>query len=217
MFFVVVLLLTYVALNRNPKAANQRTLLENHNYQEVRDEIGDETFAALKCDLNLRENLPADEYIPFEHEDFEITLDLPFNKAWGGESFFIPPYEIIEIGTSSPRVSFGPIKNGGHDCSFFRYFDLSIDDAINPDVFADRLIDKYEYDPEADYNDLVHPPTFENIGGITIGSYQITGACATNHAVIFGKEHNYLLDSSCESFIEEEELLNIARTARFKQ
>lgn len=192
-----------------------RKLLKVENYQKPVEEISSNLVADFDCDADLGQTLEPNQSVAFEHDDWEIALDVPFNNSWGGEKFRLLPYEVTTA-VYPPGIYFGPVRNGYSNCGFFRYYHLSKEEPMSVQSFIDGLKEYYNWNPNADYNELLALPKVEEANGVMLTSYQLGGKCVTSHVMIFGKDNNYLLEGACESFSEVEDLLEVARTVRIR-
>lgn len=192
----------------------ERVVLTPANYKKYRDLLSDEAVAEANCDIGLETNLPANETELFTDESAEISVQFPYNSAWGGRAFRAPSFDVADP-NSGAYVTFGSMYLGYSDCNFFRKYSLSIVPPENITALKKSLIEEYDWDPVADYNELVKLPQLRTSKGLKMASYTLGGNCEHHYVVVFGTKNNYVFSHPCEANVSEQDLLDIASTLRF--
>lgn len=126
-----------------------------------------------------------------------ISLNLPFNNAWGTTEYSILPYE--EEGLNVLFGNYMYFEAG----SLIRTKILTFIPARSA-VQAVAVIQK---DPE-----LVNQPTTVKINGLTVIRYETAGLCNYPRLEIIGRVNNYLISNACGGTFDE--LETIVSTAR---
>lgn len=164
--------------------ADDRTLLTSENISQYNPP------SKPNCSEKFNTDMP-DTIAKYENMDRGITLELPYNKNWGNETYKIMPYEMWNDETGEEYVLFGPITDF-EACSWVRNYALY----FYPAKSADMRIEEMKKAPNYSETFIIEP-TKKVIAGLDIIEFQSHGLCDNVELEVVGKKYNYVLKPLC--------------------
>jgi len=192
-------------LARLLKENNGDRILLTHQNQEVFEEVFSGPIPGPGADCLVEfDDSPPNSQVTYTNNKYKFNLQLPFNNAWGNETFRLKaiegPYrdEQVNFGPYFNAVLFGPMDiffGGG--CGWQRRYTLEISD---PQPFntllrsiAEDLQDTYGIPLREDVK-----PATKTINRFKTISYIEPGICGTPTMIIFGEDFSMELRTGCE-------------------
>lgn len=132
----------------------------------------------------------ATQLIRYENQEKGISVAIPYNPAWGDNTYKVNPYDETENG-----IEFGPIFSGDEgSCGWHRLFRLSFDKAES----SKTLIQRINETPGFIVGDLVAGKVEQkNIHNFNVVEYFFEGMCGGGGFVVIGKKYNYNFSRIC--------------------
>ncbi len=153
------------------------------------------TESYIGCDRTVIEN-PANRTVTYLDHDHGIALDIPYNHAWGSDTFRVAPIEL-----KGDALLFGPAFPSVHEsCVWKRVYELSFLRARN----ADDVLTEHSRGVLSD-----NEAAFKIISNKRVVRYEEEGFGRIVHMQVEGEKYNYDFtatcgtDESCESDLEE--------------